>query len=478
MKRKLALFMLLCMIFGLFGCSQSGTQTTDPDKNDVEATDNEYPDLFEYEFNYLQTMAEPSMFFFGYHDGSLFADAARTRVKEIEQNYNCTITTEENANIRNALQLAAATGATDWSALQRWGFADNMLSSIRAGYLYPMSEFEGIINYKDAAKWGNPNVLMSFCYNDELYGLFPNYWPEFGFLSVDHLFVFNADLMNQAGVGDPRTMLEQGTWNRTSLQDLVRNATIETPEETIYGLGCLAYHFTDMSFHAAGNQFVIEKDGEYVDGLNTMRTIDTLTWSQKFLRDNADYIRLGADTYESEQAFVDGKCSMNLIHSYFIFAHGAKIAYGVENQGLLPFPLADDDTSGKWIGQYEEMQYSIHIPLTSSDPESTAYIVDALYEPFEGYETEEQLMDYYNRNVFHDARDTQLVMDMMNNLRYTFRYLTSTGSGLGPQTVIYEFAGSPETPKAHLDAYSSTFTSKDFPLIQEVMESAKAVFGE
>lgn len=482
MKRKFALLLVLCLIFGLFGCTAADTNKQDNVENEYDEADSEYPDLYEYEFKYLQHQNEESMMFFGYNDGTEFADAARHRVKEVEQNLNCFISTEQipKTTALTMLQTGLATGDGDWSALQMWEFEFLIPGMIRAGYLVPMSYVEGIIDYKDSAKWGAPKILQSYCYDNELYGLYPNYWPEFGFMSVDHLLCFNADLVAEAGVGDPRTLVEQGKWNRTALSDLVKDLTIERGEEKVYGFGCNQFHFYDMAFLTSDTYYVVETaDGEFVNGLNTDISVDTFTWADKFYNENTDYIHPNrTDTYATQTAFCNSEISMILMHSYFIFSQSGKIAYEVENQGLLPFPLQDGDDSQNWKGQFETMQYSTHIPMTALEPESAAHILNAIYEPLEGFETAEDLEAYYLRTTFHDPRDYTLLMNLMDNLQFTYRAIAVQDAKGDASDILTQISRRESTPATVLDANKTKYETSYYPAILNMLESAKAVFGE
>ena len=99
------------------------------------------------------------------------------------------------------------------------------------------------------------------------------------------------------------------------------------------------------------------------DRLNTMETVESFTWADDFFAANETAIYPSLmDTDLIVDLFCKEKISMCLTHSYFIFSQSEKIAYEVENQGLLPFPLKDGDTSQDWMGQFERMEYALHIP--------------------------------------------------------------------------------------------------------------------
>lgn len=480
MKRNCTIFLLLCLVLGLFGCTVSDEQVQQ--ENNV-AQSSDYPDLYEYEFQYLQTGSENDEYFFGYHVSSELAEAAKKRVREVEENLNCVISVEkiDALSTNSAIQLGIAGGTAAWSGVQRWAFGDNnQLGNIRAGYYLPISDFEGILDYKDNAKWGSRDFLLSLCYDGELYGLFPNYWPEYGFMSVDHLFVLNMDLAAEAGVSDPRAMVEQKTWNRSALETLVRDLTIERPEEKVYGLGSWSHLFYEMAFNTAGNTYVVKNsEGEYVSNLLSTDNVETFTWAQDFFVRNKDFISPTRDTYMLVDELCDGKTAMLLMHAYFIFADTADIAYRVENQALLPFPLADGDTSQKWVGQYEEVQYSFHIPICAPNGESAAHVLNALYEPLPDFETEEKRIAYYERTLFHDTRDCTLMMQLLDNMRYTFIYVGNGGGNKnGVRQIVTEISRQSGSMISSLQSHQRVFETSYMPAIADMLETADKLFGE
>ena len=50
--------------------------------------------------------------------------------------------------------------------------------------------------------------------------------------------------------------------------------------------------------------------------------------------------------------------------------------------------------------------------MNAKQPEAAAMILDRLCEPFEGYETREEILDYLYNNYFKDKRDAEFLMDI------------------------------------------------------------------
>jgi ABC-type glycerol-3-phosphate transport system substrate-binding protein len=224
-------------------------------------------------------------------------------------------------------------------------------------------------------------------------------------------------------------------------------------------------------------ELVKKENGTWVSGIDTPECLDALNWAQDMIYGSGkDYIYpQTVDTYQAEKAFLDQNAVLLLIHSYFIFQPKSQIAYGMEDFGLLPFPLSDNNTSNNWIGQHETLMYGISIPANAEEPESAAYVLNALYEPLPGYETEEQRLDYYNRNIFHDPRDADVFFKTLERNRYTYRY---SNTGFLPNSItqgLSDLKGK-KTVKEYLDSIKTKFEST-FDVIIPMYESMESVWG-
>ena len=54
------------------------------------------------------------------------------------------------------------------------------------------------------------------------------------------------------------------------------------------------------------------------------------------------------------------------------------------------------------------------------DAQAAATVLDAMFEPFEGYETRDKIAEYLTDQVFFDSRDTIVFLNSIANTEYGF----------------------------------------------------------
>ena len=416
MLKKLAILLFLCIIMSVFSSCGKAVENLGVDNTQVE--DKQSIDLKGYNFKYYQTKT------LGYTEDTLFADLAMQRVADVEEKLNCKIEFIEgdfSTELTNSLAVSSVlcdAGTYESFALQ---------PQIRAGSFLPISAIESIVDFKNKPeKWGNKNQLSSLVWDNELYGVLPMYYPEFFYNACDFAFFVNEDIVKSLNQPDPRELVENGQWNRAKLEELMKLYThTDTGGETVYGLGLFISHFFDMALRTSGIEYAVKEKDAWVSGLHTQKALEVLTWAQDLLFTKGKDWTLTNFTYNAINSFVDGKTTMLLTHVGFGLAtvdtsDYKSISFNMENFGILPFPLSEDMPANEWIGQHETMHNCVLFPANIENPETAAYIVDALYEPLPGYETNEQRMDYYMRYIFHDTRDADIIFKMLDNCRYTY----------------------------------------------------------
>jgi hypothetical protein len=87
--------------------------------------------------------------------------------------------------------------------------------------------------------------------------------------------------------------------------------------------------------------------------------------------------------------------------------------------GIVPFPCGPQGTYGKWAAILEGTE-GFSILANANEPESAAQVVNAILEPFKGYEDREKLLDYYSESVLYDRRDAELFLDINKFAHYSY----------------------------------------------------------
>ena len=351
-----------------------------------------------------------------YEQDSLFGDIAKTRVAEIEEKYDVKIIFDEDENLANNLFYAISSGIKPCDVLLSTSY--DLYDEMRANLLFPVDNMPEPLVYSDTEKWGGREKLITYAYDNHLYGVLPMYWPETIWKQVDHFFFVNENIIATLGQTDPREYVENGEWTRAKYEEVLNSYThTNMSGDTVYALAAEPGHYFSIAIKTSGIDYIVKKDdGTYSNAFLEPGVTDKLTWvSDTFWNNWEVNITRGSDTFSTIAKFVNEEAVMVLTHLYYGLED---IQYEVENFGILPFPLSDDIHGTGWIGQFEFYNNGISFPTNIEALEETATVVDALFEPLPGYETEEARFEYYNRYVFHDQRDTKIVFECLNNCRY------------------------------------------------------------
>ena len=351
-----------------------------------------------------------------YDPDSLFGDIARQRVSEVSEKYDVNIVFNENSDIVYDLMLYVSSGIKPVDVM----FSDPVVlrTQIRANLLYPVDTFSTGIDYKDTNKWGGREHLIGYAWNDHLYGLTAMYWPESVWRNIGYFFYVNENIISRLNTPDPREYVENGEWTRDRYEQVLEEYTHQDNNgETVYALTAMPGHYFSMAIKASGIDYVVKQsNGKYTNAYLEPGALDKLTWAYDSYWNNYEKtITHDTDTFTTIAQFVSGKAVMLLMEMYWGMRD---VQYEVEDFGLLPFPLSDDLAGSKWIGQFEDLKKSMSFIANIEETDALSTVVNAIFEPLPGYETEEERYEYYDRYVFHDPRDTRLVFECVKNCRY------------------------------------------------------------
>jgi hypothetical protein len=115
------------------------------------------------------------------------------------------------------------------------------------------------------------------------------------------------------------------------------------------------------------------------------------------------------------------------------------IAKDMKDFGIVPFPISpyiDKSQQTFYTGTFD----TLSIFANAENPEYDAYIIDSLFEPFAGYETEEDMIKLYDSTMFFDKRDIDLYMNFYKKIIYYYhsqnghQFLTTIGDQLKNKT--------------------------------------------
>ena len=220
-----------------------------------------------------------------YNSTSAEADALRKRISELEQNYNCTIKiTPVLSDIEKQVSSLVASnskGEIDLIFarsyyLRKWGNAD---------YLVDVMDYADTVDYTDSFRWGTKNTLELLTCKGKLIGVTPacfvDQLPPFYYVLVA-----NDNIVERAGFSNPNVYLEEGTWNRDTFADMVRECT--DASTGVYGLDTGRETFLTLAMLSNGATLYDPETG--VTGYRSSAAARGLDWGVQFLRDHASEI--------------------------------------------------------------------------------------------------------------------------------------------------------------------------------------------
>ena len=416
--KKISKFMVffLSVLFFLSACQSSQAEIAPEYISDVNSSD---LDGLEIKWGFsMSRYAEDTDNVFGFIPETAFADQVLEHQKKVESDLNCVITVDNNSNssvIASKLNVELATGGHLYDLIS----ADSsvLASLVRGNYLVGLSSY---LDVQNTEKWGTPNQLQNMLWKDDLYGVLPNAWPYLLYTVPAGIIAVNEHLVSKIGATDPRDYVENKGWTWDKFEETLAARTYEDAGRTIYSINFHSDYFGINMFLSNGVNYTAVEDGKVICGIYTDAGRSALERGQRILNETcADYIYPDL-TSNTSDFFYNEDCVMYLTGTGTLFSTADSLLYKMDNLGVLPFPQGPNAIPGKYHSYYQQIPYSTCIPITASDVEGTAKVLNAMFEPFEGYETKEDMLEYMTEQIFFDKRDSEVVFDIVSGAQYNF----------------------------------------------------------
>jgi hypothetical protein len=225
-----------------------------------------------------------------------------------------------------------------------------------------------------------------------------------------------------------------------------------------------------MMLLSNGCPMSVYDDGQVVFGAYTDAGKVALERARSIFRETCkDYIHENRGTDYS--LIVKGEVVMGLTWSAEFIGTDTSYAYQMENLGVLPFPQGPNATPGVYLTYHDSMPFTTSIPINAKDPEASAIILSALYEPFDEYKTKDDIIDYLAEQMFFDRRDAELFLNMVQNTEYGF-------FREGARSIIDNSISSNESITALLESFESYYADLAETMFQHHYSGRVAVYGE
>ena len=402
MKRIIIAAILIVFLFILGSCGQTMQEEFLIDFNDG-ATKGEI-DFNGYDCKIIQDydLDHP----FQYPVGTLMADMYLKRLKDISDEFNCKVYIEmingtETARIASNLYVGEIACTHDPS------------NRAKDGMYYRLDVLKDHLDYTNADKFGSPGLLEQGMFNGVPYAVSPVAWPGKQMAYVYNILAINENTVTKYVMTDPRDYFENGEWTWDTFDRVLPEYQVYDGEfkSTALNLTWTIMDFAMMN----GIDFVsVDVNGELIPNLTAPEVIETFDWCSKLMSNHFDCISyLGH--YEMVDAFISGELTL----AQTSFSHMInEMIYDVDNYGVVPFPCGPNGTYGKWINAYSGFD-SMSIWVSAKEPEAAATVIDRMFEPFEGYETLEDIQRYAY-NIFYDKSDVELFTTYLKYSRWNY----------------------------------------------------------
>ncbi|MBO5036951.1 MAG: extracellular solute-binding protein [Clostridia bacterium] len=403
--------LLLVVLFVLCSCQSSAPEIVPEYDSRVEAAD---LDGFKVTWGHCYTDT-----IYGFIDGTAHSDMALERERTIEDTMNCTIEVEYSGDtVYSTLRASVMSGQPYYDLVTAGTFG--LVNDVRAGYLTGLSS---LLDVENTDKWGTPNMLNSTIWKDDVYAVVPYAWPEVMYYSsFGYPISVNEDLIARLGVTDPREYVESLTWTWDKFEECLAAYTHDDGGRTIYGMATHSAYFAMMMFLSNGNTLSSYENGEVVCGAYTDSGFEALERARKIYFETCkDYFHPGDPwNYAGVDMFINGEMVLLTAPCNELFGTSKSLLYLTDNVGLIPYPQGPNATPGEYPSYHESLDYATGIPVNAKDPEATAIILDAMYEPFDEYKNKEDIVNYMAEQIFFDERDAGVLANMLKNTEYGF----------------------------------------------------------
>ncbi|MBO5036850.1 MAG: extracellular solute-binding protein [Clostridia bacterium] len=406
MKKILSLILCCIFLFGCVSCANEQQEDINLDYNsgisgDVDLDGKHF--VFAMVQDYFFEGADSTL---GFINTTEFADLAAERLRDVQEKHNCTIEFKYVPRAGDAAYKDVMSGECTIDIIQDETYW--LLSYVPMGIFVDLTTVDSL-DVTDEEKWGNRYMLYSMMWNGAIYGVLPAQHPLRTQNSMGSVLGINETHVQSLGEVDPRDYYENGEWTWDTFTRVLTDYTLTSlGGDQIYALVSSPDRLPMAAAFSNGGEYITMKsDGTFNLGIFSDESLEAFNQVSEWINGptsaniHLDYKDCGRDYLKA------GTAVIGMLDAYQVLSGTDSIAYTLENFGIVPFPTGPDAEPRSFKSFYDAADFTLCIPITEPDVEETAFVLDAIYEPFEGYETDEDIIDYLHANYFLDRRDAE-----------------------------------------------------------------------
>ena len=346
-----------------------------------------------------------------YTNNTELGDLAAQRLKDVEDKYNCKVEFNYVGRAGEVAFQSAVAGSYIFDFISEESYF--LVNYMKANAFVDLTSLDNIDVF-DESKWGNKNMRMSTMFDGAIYGLLPAAHPMREAISVGNILVINGDHITNLLATDPRDYFENGEWNWATFSDCMNTYahTSGISNEFVYALSSGFGGFSrELAMSNGVDPISIDSNGKFSVGYFSQPAIEAYNqaWEWFYGTTAGNVLSEGVNTED----FIAGNSVLHSTSVWKIISTTDSVAYTMDNFGIVPVPYGPNALGpNDYTTSYSSAVFTMCIPITAKDPEISALVLDKIYEPFEGYETREEILDYLYNNYFKDKRDAEFLMDI------------------------------------------------------------------
>lgn len=410
MKRICVIAFALLLTFFAVSCAE----TSESESFDIEmGVISDKIDLNGFECPIVQAYDESIVLH--YPQDTLLSDAVLKRMSDIGNEWNCNISIVSGSEDHLRPEITKILANV---YIGEMGYSHCAFLMANAGCFCDLSAFSDSIDLKDTKKYGSLGVREAGIVNGVSYAVSPALWAGKEMTFTYNIFAVNESIIKKYGLTDPRDYVENGEWTWDGFYNHLPEYQI-TDGEITYTAANITWHFVgDIAMNNGATLTKQNDNGEYVPNLDSENWVQSLDWCTKLFTERADCIE-----YLGHYSMIDAFNNQEIVLAHTSFSHMIEsIIYETEDYGVVPLPCGPLGEYGKWCGLMSGYD-SIGIFINAKEPEIDAMIINRLFEPLDGYETEEARYAYAS-TIFYDSRDCDLFMNYLNYVRWDYHQVS------------------------------------------------------
>lgn len=216
--------------------------------------------------------------------------------------------------------------------------------------------------------------------------------------------LYNATMLEDLGLEDPRDLLESGEWTWDKFAELAKATTRDTNGDgnvDVYGFGGVT---TDTT-----NEFVASNGGAIAsnleEGLSSPETVEALEFIYNMYNVEQFAKPYAEDWDENLLAWVDGSVAFAPVQAYNLITYGPELSYDYRVVSWPQGPQGDGTQAGESIVNY------YFIPNGVDNPEAVYQIFEEFRNWFAFDETYRDNYDWIE-TAFTDVSDMDLALEI------------------------------------------------------------------